>query len=212
MQSAAENQVSKDNRVRELLVVADNHRRALRIVTPRKQNAFETYKQVLALDPNSSEAKQGVAQLIRIEERLARSAYRKGLLQASLQRIDAGLSIDAKDPALLALRQQVEDQIRADQRAQQPPPPKVVRERPTKPATNGSSPTAKPLTPTHPGKSTSEAPAPTASPTYAPTEGSATTAKPAPRTQPAEAVDAPQPPAGTKSEEAPARIRTFPSY
>jgi serine/threonine-protein kinase PpkA len=103
-------------RVAKLLVQAERQFNDWRLTKPKGDNALETYRAVLALSSDNSQAIQG---LKRIDDRLlglARSRQAEGDLEASLSYVREGLDAQPKHKDLLALEKTLTQLIVAKQR------------------------------------------------------------------------------------------------
>jgi tetratricopeptide (TPR) repeat protein len=110
----------KLSQMEKLLAKAQQQVKALRLSLPAGDNAFESYQQVLELEPGNAEAKAGLAHIAERYAQLARLQQAAGELETSLEYIARGLQVRPQDETLLALRQRVrEDQIEIErQRAE----------------------------------------------------------------------------------------------
>jgi serine/threonine-protein kinase PpkA len=100
-----------------LLAKARRQWQAGKITEPASDNAFESYRQVLKLEPDNSEAKTKLIEIGRIQlgiqyQREAERLLRENALQESLAKIEAGLRLAPDFPALLQLRQQVQARLK----------------------------------------------------------------------------------------------------
>ncbi|MCG6860489.1 MAG: protein kinase [Chromatiaceae bacterium] len=101
------------DRVADLLRVASEQWAAGRLVDPRGENAFETYRRVLDLDPTNALAKQKLVEIGRINGinrvyESARQLQRTGNLSDALQMIETGLKMSPHNERLLQLRETIE--------------------------------------------------------------------------------------------------------
>ncbi len=91
-----------------LLETASQQRKEFKITLPAGDNAFETYKRVLELDPTNEQAKQGIVDLADYYRERAVFHKERGSLVLSLTFIHRGLKIMPQHPDLLVLGEQVE--------------------------------------------------------------------------------------------------------
>lgn len=106
----AQDRVAKEQlaqAISERFKIAEQHRAAMRLVSPKGANAYESYIEVLKLDMDNEAALAGLSELARDHERLARQALVDGQLEKSLRYVDAGLKLVPGDPPLLALQKLV---------------------------------------------------------------------------------------------------------
>ena len=75
------------------------------LTEPKGNNAYETYQQILALDPNNSQAHTGMSNIVDAYEKLAISVKKQK--EKSLAFIQKGLSINPTHAGLLRLKQQL---------------------------------------------------------------------------------------------------------
>jgi tetratricopeptide (TPR) repeat protein len=108
IEAALAEQEKRQREIARLLAEAERTLKAEPLTMSAGDNAYESYHQVLALDPDNSEAKAGLAQLAVRYERLARKHQRNGALQESLSYIEKGLEMLPNNGALLALREEVQ--------------------------------------------------------------------------------------------------------
>jgi formylglycine-generating enzyme required for sulfatase activity len=72
--------------------------------TPKKDNAFESYSLLLKINPNHDGAKKGIAQIIESYYELAFTSQEKGDFDEAKKWIERGLSLDASNGKLRALK------------------------------------------------------------------------------------------------------------
>ncbi len=101
----------RQGEVRRLLALADGQMKVLRLTQPAGDNAYESYRQVLALDPGNAKAQAGFAGIAKRYEELAQGSKRKGELQKSLSYVERGLKILPENAALLGLREEIQTQL-----------------------------------------------------------------------------------------------------
>ena len=116
--------------VAELLATAEKHLAKLNLTTPKGNNAYDVFREVLKLDPDNSAARKGLQTIVNRYRSWAISQRDQGKFSRSLNNIDKALRVDPDNRELLALRQTVQDQQAAAeaarrasaQQAQQPAP------------------------------------------------------------------------------------------
>jgi len=96
-----------DRKVEALLAKAQNQLAGYHLTTPVGDNSYETYQQIVALDPSSQAAESVAARIIAAYRRLALGAKAKGRLQQSLKYVCTGLRVRPDDSMLLALRSEL---------------------------------------------------------------------------------------------------------
>jgi hypothetical protein len=104
--------VPREQQIQQLLEQAQQQRQAGRLIEPPGDNAFESYNQVLDLEPLNSQARAGLLaigslRLGRQHEQEARALLAAGDLQASLAKIEIGLLVAPTYPGLIQLRDEV---------------------------------------------------------------------------------------------------------
>jgi serine/threonine protein kinase len=93
----------KSASIQQLLKQAQQQQAALNLTTPIGNNAYESYKQILELQPNNPLAQQGLMSIADKYERLANQKINR---QKKLLLIERGLKVAPKHPALKQLQQQ----------------------------------------------------------------------------------------------------------
>lgn len=93
----------KSASIQQLLKQAQQQQAALNLTTPIGNNAYESYKQILELQPNNPLAQQGLMSIADKYERLANQKINR---QKKLLLIKRGLKVAPKHPALKQLQQQ----------------------------------------------------------------------------------------------------------
>ena len=117
-QLAGETEVAHQQRqISLLLAEAQRQWQVGKISEPAGDNAFESYRQVLKLEPKNSEAREKLVAIGRIRlgiqyQKEAEQLLREGALQESLAKIEAGLRLAPDFPALLQLREQVQARLK----------------------------------------------------------------------------------------------------
>lgn len=110
--SGSEDTAQQQRQIGVLLAEAQRQWQAGKITGPEGDNAFESYLQILKLEPDNTEAREKLVEIGRIRlaiqyQKEAEQLLREGALQESLLKIDAGLRMAPDFPALLQLREQV---------------------------------------------------------------------------------------------------------
>lgn len=106
-ETTAGRRTAVDNKIAELQAVAQEQLARYHLTLPAGDNSYETYRQILALDPSSRVAESisiGIGQAYR---RLALGAKAKGRLQQGMKYVDSGLRIRPEDSSLLALQSEL---------------------------------------------------------------------------------------------------------
>lgn len=91
-----------------LLELGDTHLEVGFLTQPPGSNAYESYKQVLELDPENQPAKTGIKQIVDRLEQRAEQIRDSGEIEESLKLIEEGLRLVPTHPGLLALRRTME--------------------------------------------------------------------------------------------------------
>ncbi|MGB0723537.1 MAG: protein kinase domain-containing protein [Gammaproteobacteria bacterium] len=107
----------RTEKVRVALAQAAAAVEAKRYTTPEGASARDHFIRALELDPDNTEAKQGLTELVNRYTALARSAGERENFDQALAFVARGLSIDADAPALLTLREDLNNRIAARERA-----------------------------------------------------------------------------------------------
>ncbi|MBL0714168.1 MAG: hypothetical protein JJV98_10750 [Desulfosarcina sp.] len=96
-----------DPRIARGLKKADRYLRAWNLTAPAGRNAYDAYRQVLTLDPNNAEARQGIKKVgVRYAD-LAEKELKRDNPDKAMGFIVTGLEVDATNRRLWALREQV---------------------------------------------------------------------------------------------------------
>lgn len=114
-QREREEKLVQQRKIDELLKKASQQHLALRLTEPLGNNAYETYLQILAMDPHHPLAQQGITSLADEYEKLAR--IKQNDSQKNLALIDKGLKISPHHSGLLALRQTFIEQKHSEETA-----------------------------------------------------------------------------------------------
>ena len=116
--NAANRKAQLASQVSQLLAKAEQQLRNSQLLIPAGDNAYESYLQVLGLDPENRKAQEGVARIATHYQQLAEQYRQQGKLQKSLVQIEKGLGIMPKHPGLLTLRKEIEAQQTEGERKQ----------------------------------------------------------------------------------------------
>lgn len=109
-----------ENTVQNLLTIAKQH-----LEVEQFEAAYQTYQNVLTLDPNNGHAMTGLQQIAQHYEQLARRQNEQGHLSESLSLIEKGLAASPTNSGLLAL--QIEVNRRLDEKtATETQPPRLI--------------------------------------------------------------------------------------
>ena len=117
IQTQLQTQTKQEDRINELLERAAQQLARNKLTVPEGDNAFETFQQVLALDPKNVDAEKGFQLIGDQYEALADNLLKKNSFDKSQTYIDRGLSVAPQHAGLLNLRDQVLEQLQ--QRRQQ---------------------------------------------------------------------------------------------
>ncbi len=101
----------QQQRIAELLVVAQEQFQAGKLVVPEGDNAAASYREVLSLDPNNAPASAGLERIVVGYLRLAQGRLEAGALEPALAAVEAGLSVDPRQSALLQLRDRAQAEL-----------------------------------------------------------------------------------------------------
>ncbi|MCP5420254.1 MAG: protein kinase [Gammaproteobacteria bacterium] len=99
---------SQRQKITQLLEQAEQQLEQNKLTLPVDNNAFATYQQVLQLDPQNEQAKQGFDKIADRYQVLAESYQQRGDFTTSLSNIEKGLSVAPNHAGLLALREKVQ--------------------------------------------------------------------------------------------------------
>lgn len=95
-----------------LLTQAQHYWQQAKLVTPKHQNAYATYQQVLKIDPDNAQAQAGIQSIIDYYHQLAQIAQDQGRLVESLTWINQALEVMPSQPTLLAVHTQLQQQLK----------------------------------------------------------------------------------------------------
>jgi len=90
-----------------LLRKADRQFVASRLTEPRGDNALQSYREILRMDPSNEQAKKGVHMIVQHYELLAEDHQQSGSLQEALALVDEALKVEPGDGSLLAQRKAI---------------------------------------------------------------------------------------------------------
>jgi serine/threonine protein kinase len=94
-------------RIKDLLELAQIHFDVGYITEPQGSNALWTYRQVLAIDPDNREARQGLEKIADLIEEQANELFAQQKFDESLAKIEEGLKAQPKKDRLLSLKEQI---------------------------------------------------------------------------------------------------------
>lgn len=116
IQTQTASEPDNSQRVEKLLASADSHFSGGRLVKPEGNNAYETYQQVLEIDPDNRTAQK---RLLRIANQVydeAQEVYKSGNLKGSLALVNSGLKADPNHVRLSDLRANIDRALETQQR------------------------------------------------------------------------------------------------
>ncbi|MGH8567308.1 MAG: protein kinase domain-containing protein, partial [Gammaproteobacteria bacterium] len=99
--------------IRGLLGKAEQQLVASRLTAPRGDNALETYREILALDPGNAGGRDGLHTIARHYHALAQDRQRAGDFQAALAFVDEGLKVQPEDGGLIARKKAIQATLTA---------------------------------------------------------------------------------------------------
>ncbi len=97
--------------IKKLLILAEEQLSRMQLRAPIGNNAYETYQQVLKIDPNNDEAKRGIVRIGDKYQELAKKYATSGSLQMSLSFIKIGLEVVPDHSGLLAQQAVIEEAL-----------------------------------------------------------------------------------------------------
>jgi len=97
----------RDQRVRELLQQANAQIARNLLTTPAAGNAFDTLRNVLAIDPDNPEVDAALGRIAGRYARFASSRLQRGDLEGGLDYVETGLQVAPENSQLLGLREQI---------------------------------------------------------------------------------------------------------
>jgi tetratricopeptide (TPR) repeat protein len=101
-----------EHRVSALLDKANQQLAALRLTLPSGDNAFDTYGQILIIDPNNQQAQEGLHIIAERFESLASAKREQGNLNDGLRLVALGLDVDPNHSGLRSLRAEIQGILR----------------------------------------------------------------------------------------------------
>lgn len=96
--------------IQRWLAQAENHLAASRFFFPAGENAVESYRQVLRVDPNNEQALRSLNEMAGLFEQAARTDLINGRIQQGVDNLEQGLMIDPSHPGLLELQKAIKVQ------------------------------------------------------------------------------------------------------
>ncbi|NJN45701.1 MAG: hypothetical protein HC808_03555 [Candidatus Competibacteraceae bacterium] len=96
--------LAKERQIKQLLSQAEQYREQTQLIQPSGDNAYETYRQVLALDTGNVRAQQGLAQIVDTYRQQAEALRDQGQWQDSLAKIDEILQVFPDNAGMQSLR------------------------------------------------------------------------------------------------------------
>jgi len=100
-----------DPQIAQWLQDAQNNLDAWNLTAPKGGNAYYFYKRVLKRDPQNAAARQGIQNVAERYAQLAEREMGRSRYQKALDYIATGLSVDAENPRLWSLKEQVNRRI-----------------------------------------------------------------------------------------------------
>ncbi|MEZ5583758.1 MAG: hypothetical protein R3F37_14315 [Candidatus Competibacteraceae bacterium] len=113
--AAERNQAQLRHEIERLLSQAAQFQEQAQLVQPPGANAYQTYQQVLTLDPANADAQAGLAQIVETYRQQAEELRDQSQWQDSLAKIDVILRVFPDDAGLQALRNEVQNAFDAVQ-------------------------------------------------------------------------------------------------
>jgi serine/threonine-protein kinase PpkA len=108
---------NRESLLSELLTKARAQTAASQFTQPDNDNAYETYRKILAIDPDHQAATVGMTQIVQHLEQQARQEQRFGRYEQSLSFIEEGIKLQPQHPSLIDLRKEIMAQLEAQHRA-----------------------------------------------------------------------------------------------
>jgi tetratricopeptide (TPR) repeat protein len=110
-QQKKQEQEQRQREVARLLIQAEQQVKASQLIEPADDNANASYRKVLELDPDNTQAKAGLGHIAGHFEQLARQRQAEELFQESLAAAEQGLRVLPEHAGLQALRKEVRTKI-----------------------------------------------------------------------------------------------------
>ena len=104
----------REQLLNELLAKARSQMSASRYTQPESNNAYETFEQIIAIDADNDEAREGLKQIAQHFENNARIKVVNKEFEHSLTLVEEGLKAAPRHAGLLALREEATLRIRAE--------------------------------------------------------------------------------------------------
>ncbi|MBW1712680.1 MAG: SUMF1/EgtB/PvdO family nonheme iron enzyme [Deltaproteobacteria bacterium] len=98
----------KADRIRELLTAAEEDIKALRLTSPRANNAWDKYQQVQALDPDNKEVRQGLVRIVESYIFLAEKDIDQGELGHAEKNLSKAETVIPGDKRIEAVRERIQ--------------------------------------------------------------------------------------------------------
>ncbi|HYY17080.1 MAG TPA: hypothetical protein VE965_10630, partial [Gammaproteobacteria bacterium] len=95
---------SQGETIQGLLKKAEQQFVSSQLTEPKGGNAFESYKEILRLDPGNQKAREGLQMIVHHYQTLAEGRQQAGNLQEALVLVNEGLKIEPNNGGLLAQR------------------------------------------------------------------------------------------------------------
>jgi serine/threonine-protein kinase PpkA len=102
--------------IQTLLKKAEQQFVLSRLTEPHGDNAFESYKEVLRMDPANQKAREGLRMIVQHYQTLAEGRQQAGSLQEALVLANQGLKVDPDNGGLLVQRKAILVALQAQQR------------------------------------------------------------------------------------------------
>ncbi len=103
--------------IQDLLSKAEQQFVASRLTAPQGDNALESYKAILDLEPGNAEGREGMEAIAKHFGSLAEDRQRAGDLKGALAFVEEGLKAGPEDSALLARKKAIRERLTAQQAA-----------------------------------------------------------------------------------------------
>lgn len=97
-------QPAVDQTIEELMAKAQRQLKKYNLTSPAGDNCYQTYQQLLSLDPSGQGARSILIKIGKAYYELAEAAEAKGNLHQSLAQVEKGLALRPKDSILLAMQ------------------------------------------------------------------------------------------------------------
>ncbi|MCP4408473.1 MAG: protein kinase [Gammaproteobacteria bacterium] len=117
-----------ESNLNALLTTAEKQFAAQRLLQPEGDNAYETYLEVLKLDPENPTAVDGLAAIAQRYEKLAKQKLQAGEAEKSLKFVKKGLEFYPQHQGLKTLVDELTTEIEQSQQSEQPQPIELPRQ------------------------------------------------------------------------------------